>query len=187
MKRTAPPYLLDCLLLLLLSPRDRETVSGDLYEEFLEVKLPELGRFRAHLWYTRQVLSFVPGRAAAGLQPTLRLVCFCTALAGGWLGVMDLLLRHAGYGSQMMIAGTIVAQALLTLAALRFDRSGGLRAVTLLGSVVVLWIAGRALKATLGGPHFEGFVLLIALALIVQGVLTLVTLPSARVPPRKSA
>ena len=43
MKRTQPPYLLDCVLLFLLSPRDRETVSGDLYEEFIDVKLPELG------------------------------------------------------------------------------------------------------------------------------------------------
>jgi hypothetical protein len=37
MKRIASPYWLECLLLFLLSPRDRETVSGDLHEEFLEV------------------------------------------------------------------------------------------------------------------------------------------------------
>jgi len=67
MKRTEPPYLLDCLLLFLLSPRARETVSGDLYEEFLDVKLPELGQLRAHLWYMGQVLSFVPGRIEAVL------------------------------------------------------------------------------------------------------------------------
>jgi hypothetical protein len=187
MKRTAPPYFLDRLLLFLLSPRDRETVSGDLFEEFLEVKLPELGSFRAGLWYMRQVLSFVPARATAVLQPTLKLVCFCTALAGGWLGMMDLLLRHPGYGSQTAIAATIVSQALLTLAALRFSRSGGLRAVAMLGSLTVLWIAVRALKTAFVGAHFEGYVLLIALALIVQILLTLFTLPRARLPDSTSA
>jgi hypothetical protein len=183
MKRVAPPYLLDSLLRFLLSQRDRETVSGDLYEEFLEVKLPELGQFRAHLWYMRQVLSFVPGRAVAFLlQGTaLRLLCFCTTLAGCWLGMMDLLLRHQGYGSQLLIAATIVSQALLTLAALRFHRRGGLRAVAMVGSLTLLWLSGSAVKATYGRAHFEGYVLLIALALIVQAVLTVLTLPRARV------
>lgn len=189
MKRIAPPYLLDCLLFSLLLPRDRETVSGDLYEEFLEVKLPELGRFRARLWYMRQVLSFVPGRTVAVLLqgPALRLLCFCTALAGCWLGMMDLLLRHPGYGSQIVIAATIVSQALLTFAALRFHRYGGLRAVAMVGSLTLIWLAGIALKATLGGAQLEGYVLLIALTLLVQAVLTLLTLPRARVPGGKSA
>ena len=189
MKRIAPPYLLDCLLFSLLSPRDRETVSGDLGEEFLEVKLPELGQFRAHLWYMRQVLSFVPGKAVALLLQgsALRLLCFCTALAGCWLGMMDLLLRHSGYGSQIVIAATIVSQALLTLAALRFHRYGVLRVVAMVGSLTMLWLAGSALKATLGGAQFEGYVLLIALALIVQTVLTVLTLQRARVRRARSA
>jgi hypothetical protein len=189
MKRIAPPYLLDCLLLFLLSPRDRETVSGDLHEEFLEVKLPELGQFRARLWYVRQVLSFVPGKAVAVLLqgPALRLLCFCTALAGGWLGMMDILLRRPGYGSQTAIAATIVSQALLTLAALRFHRYGGLRGVAMAGSLTLLWLAGSALKAMFGGAQLEGYVLLIALALIVQAVLTVLTLPRARFLGGRSA
>jgi hypothetical protein len=189
MKRTEPPYLLDCLLLFLLSPRDRETVSGDLYEEFLDVKLPELGQFRAHLWYMGQVLSFVPGRIETVLLQghTLRLLCFCTALAGGWLGMMDILLRHPGYRSLLVIAATIVSQAALTLAALRFHRYRSLRAVAMIGSAAILWLAGVALKATIGGAHLEGYVLLIALALIVQAVLTVLTMPRAQVTRGKSA
>lgn len=189
MKRMAPPYLLDCLLLYLLSQRDRETVSGDLYEEFIEVKLPELGQFRARIWYMRQVLSFVPGRALAVLLHgnALRFLCFCTALAGCWLGMMDLLSRHPGWGSQMVIAATIVSQALLTLAALRFHRYGGLRAAAIVGSLTLLWLADGALKATFGGAHFEGYVLLIALALIAQAMLAMLTLPRARVLGGKSA
>src|SRR5947209_8337504 len=39
MKRIAPPFWLEYILMFLLSPRDRETVSGDLYEEFVGQKL----------------------------------------------------------------------------------------------------------------------------------------------------
>jgi hypothetical protein len=189
MKRTEPPYLLHCLLLCLLSPRDRETVSGDLYEEFLDVKVPELGQFRAYLWYMGQVLSFVPGRIESVLLQghALRLLCFCTALAGGWLGMMDILLRHPGYRSQLVIAATIVSQAALTVAALRFHRYRSLRAIAMIGSGAILWLAGIALKATIGGAHLEGYILLIALALIIQAVLTVLTMPRIRVTRRKSA
>jgi len=189
MNRNSPPRLLDCLLLFLLSPRDRETVSGDLYEEFIEVKLPELGRFRARFWYLRQVFSFVPRRVGVVLLQgaALRILCFFTASAGGWLGMMDLRLRHPGYASQMFIAATIVSQGLLTLAALRFRRSGGLRAVAMLGSLTLLWLAGTALKAAFGGAQLEGYVLLIALALIVQAVLTVLTLPRSQVSGGRSA
>ena len=100
--------------------------------------------------------------------------------------MMDLLLRHPGYGSQIVIAATIVSQAMLTLAALRFHRHGGLRAISMVGSLTLLWLAGSALKATFGGAHFEGYVLLIALALIVQAVLTMSTLPRGRVAGGKS-
>jgi hypothetical protein len=182
MKRITPPYLLDSLLLFLLAPRDRETVSGDLYEEFLEVKLPALGPFRACLWYMRQVLSFVPRRAATVLfeGPALKIICCFTALSGGWLGMMDLLLRHPGYKSQTMIAATIVLQAMLTLAALRFQRYVSLRVVAMVGILPLLWLAGTAGMALIQGAELEGYVLLIALALVVQSALTVVTLPKAR-------
>src|ERR1700689_2611146 len=147
MKRT--PYLLECLLVSLLSPRDRETVSGDLHEEFVEVKLAELGQFKACLWYMRQILSFVPGRAAAVLLEgtALRPLCFFTALAGCYLGIMDLLLRHRGYESQAGVAAAIVFQGLLTLAAFEFPRSRALRVVAMVGCAGLLWLAGAALKA----------------------------------------
>ena len=182
MKRTAPPSLLRSFLLFLLSPRHRETVSGDLDEEFHEGKLPELGALGARFWYLQQVVSFVPGKVAAVLVqgPALAVLCFCTALAGGWLGVMDVLLRHPGYKSQVSIAATIVAQGLLTLGVLRFRRPASLRALALGGSLPLLWLAGKALIATLRGAHLEGYVLLIALALIVQAILTLSTLSRRR-------
>ena len=182
MKGNEPPSLLTCLLILLLPQRDAETISGDLLEEFVEVKVPQLGAFRARLWYLRQVLSFVPGKVSAVLLEgaLLGLLCRFTALCGLWLGSMELVLRHPGYGSRLPIAATIVGQALLTLGALRFRRSRSLRAVTLCGCLSLFWLAGMALRATLGGKYLEGYVLLIAVALMVQAALTLMTLPKFR-------
>ncbi len=105
----------------------------------------------------------------------LKGLCVCTGLAGGWLGLMDIVLRHHGEGTA--IAAVIVCQAAVTLCALRFRSSGGLRAVAMAGSPVVLAIAVRALIKLFGGADFEGYIVLIAVALLVQGVLTLMSLP----------
>jgi len=50
-----PPALPQALLHLLLPVDARETVSGDLLEEYREARIPALGRLRANLWYWRQV------------------------------------------------------------------------------------------------------------------------------------
>jgi hypothetical protein len=49
----------DFALRLLLRARDRETISGDLLEEYREHVLPANGPVLARLWYLRQILSFV--------------------------------------------------------------------------------------------------------------------------------
>jgi hypothetical protein len=54
-----PPAWAESLLRALLAPRNRDTVSGDLLEEYREVVLPARGHLRAGLWYLRQVSSFV--------------------------------------------------------------------------------------------------------------------------------
>jgi hypothetical protein len=54
-----PPRWAEALLRLWLAPRDRDSIAGDLLEEYREVILPARGRFRARLWYLRQVLSLV--------------------------------------------------------------------------------------------------------------------------------
>jgi hypothetical protein len=56
-----PPRWAEWLLQATLTPRDRETIPGDLLEEYREVILPTRGRVRANLWYLRQVLSLVHG------------------------------------------------------------------------------------------------------------------------------
>jgi hypothetical protein len=53
-----PPHWAETLLRLLLKPKDRESVSGDLLEEYRETIVPTLGP-AADLWYMRQVGSSV--------------------------------------------------------------------------------------------------------------------------------
>jgi hypothetical protein len=59
--RDQPPRWVEHLLRVLLKSRDRETIVGDLLEEYREVVLPTRGRFRAQLWYVTQALSLVDG------------------------------------------------------------------------------------------------------------------------------
>ena len=53
-----PPQWMETLLRLLLPRKDRESVSGDLLEEYRETILPTLGP-AANRWYVRQVGSFL--------------------------------------------------------------------------------------------------------------------------------
>ena len=53
-----PPRWADALLRLLLPPEEAETVSGDLIEEYRETVYPVRGRWRADLWFVRQVSGF---------------------------------------------------------------------------------------------------------------------------------
>lgn len=54
-----PPLWAEFFLRLLLGARDRDTVSGDLLEEYREAILPTQGRLRAGVWYLRQVSSLM--------------------------------------------------------------------------------------------------------------------------------
>jgi len=55
---TRPPAWAEWLLRLVLREDDRDSVSGDLLEEFRESIVPALGA-RANAWYVRQVAGFV--------------------------------------------------------------------------------------------------------------------------------
>jgi hypothetical protein len=54
----SPPAWADALLRLLLPPASRESVSGDLLEEFRETIVPTRGR-TADVWYVKQVAGFL--------------------------------------------------------------------------------------------------------------------------------
>jgi hypothetical protein len=56
-RRQTPPRWAEALLRAALGAKDRESVVGDLAEEYQESLLPERGRPRADVWYLRQVAS----------------------------------------------------------------------------------------------------------------------------------
>ena len=174
MKQTEPPRWMENLLKLLLEKEQRETVSGDLYEEFCDEKLPSLGAARARIWYMTQVLSFIPQK----FGPLLTAICCFTMASGAWLGAMDLRLRHPGYAGREWIAALIVGQAALTLAALHVAQTRWLRNIAMMGCAGILWLATKALIGVISGANFEGYILLIALGLVIQAVLTLGILPT---------
>jgi hypothetical protein len=178
MSRKVPPRWLETALLSLLSARDRETIAGDLQEEFSECKVDQLGKFRACLWYARQTSSFVPRRimAMSGKQMVLMGCSLITGASGLWLGLMDFLLKHPGYLSRELIAGAIVGEAMVTIAALLLPWTG-FRWLAIAGCIPMYWLAVTATRAMLRGNHPEGYVLLIALILVVQSSLALLILP----------
>jgi hypothetical protein len=100
-------------------------------------------------------------------------------VSSGWFATMELLLRHEGYAWRALVAAAIVAEGALTiavcedlfeLAALRWPLTAGAAATGLLGT----WIIAHdlALPGLPAKPHFEGYLLIIGLALIAYAVLT---------------
>src|SRR5262249_25579935 len=60
-REARPPRWAEALLRFCLSPRDRDSVTGDLLEEYREVILPSRGRWRANFWHFRHALSLIDG------------------------------------------------------------------------------------------------------------------------------
>ncbi|HEY1947504.1 MAG TPA: hypothetical protein VGG97_10890 [Bryobacteraceae bacterium] len=174
----APPAWLERTLLLFLNARDRETISGDLLEEYREEQLPRLGSIRANYWYLRQFISIASIQILGGplLKQVLILLSLFLLAAGAWLGVMENILKHDGYGGRSVIAVCIATQGLATLLCVLLDGGVAVRNLVMTGAAAILLLGGTAIVKILQARHFEGFVLAIGLALILQGVLTLATL-----------
>ena len=96
--------------------------------------------------------------------------------AGVWLGVMENVLRHPGFGARTVVAACIALQGLVTL--LYLDRGGGrsLRWGIAVGALAVMAVGGSAAIRILKAPHFEGFVLIIGVLLVGEGFSTLLSL-----------
>jgi len=174
MTQQGPPRWMDRLLRCSLPARDREAISGDLLEEYLEEQAPRLGRMRANLWYLRQSASFLSNRSFGGppMKAALTWMSVFVVVAGVWLASMENILKHAGYGERTAIAACIAIQGLATLLVLFLDGRLAFRALVLVGAASLAIFGVTAIKRMLDAPHFEGFVLVISIALIVQSVLT---------------
>lgn len=172
MKRGEDRSWIERLLVLLLPEQDRETIPGDLLEE-RRAKMQELGPFHAQLWYACQIVSLAPRAMISTWErgPVLSGFCVFTAMCAAWLGAMDLRLRHPGYIGREGIAATIALEALLTLVALG-TQTPLLRALSMAGTAGILWLAAKAFYGVLHAQHFEGYIVLIAMALAIQAGLT---------------
>lgn len=55
----SPPRWAEAMLLSLLRPADRESIAGDLLEEYRAARRPSLGALRANAWYVKHALSML--------------------------------------------------------------------------------------------------------------------------------
>ena len=171
-----PPRWLEGMLLHFLAARDRETISGDLLEEYREEQVPRFGSLRANVWYLYQALSLISVWDLLGsvLKRPLIGISLFTAAAGVWLAVMENILQHAGYAGRTVIAAWMTVQGVATLLLPMLDGRAILRALLAAGAVALGLFGAAAVERILEAPLFEGFVLLIGCALVTQGLLTVV-------------
>jgi len=179
--RPAPPRWAEAFLERLLPESARETVVGDLREEFIESTQPQRGKLRADIWYVRQVASFIPWFAKEGssMSKLLIPVSILTLACAAWLAFMETALRHPGYGARIGIASAIALICAATILARMLHV--GFRGERWLwaGAAVLLAIGGQAFIHNMHSAHFEGFILIIGLVLVLQGVLMFATLGRA--------
>ena len=175
MKRPAqPPHWLEQILLQLLHARNREPVAGDLHEAYAD-RSAQHGSLVAGFWYARQVLSLAPIRSSFPERLLTVLACFA-ALYGAWFGVMELVLRHSGYARREWIAGTLLLQAILTLSFLLLRDVVSLRFLVAIGCVPLALLVGMVVRALFQAADLEGYVILMALVLTLQIVMTITVL-----------
>ena len=184
MTANSPPLSLERLLLFLLPPRDRETISGDLLEEYREEQLPRLGPARANLWYLRQLAGFASIRFTGGprMKQTLTALCLLVAAAAAWLCLMENVLRHDGYVQRAAIDAALALQAIATLIFVRLGGPTLVRGVIAVAALAAALYGASAIRGVLHARHFEGFVLIIGAALILEGIVALLVLFQPRPP-----
>ena len=141
MTNSNPPRWAALVLNLILKDRDRESIAGDLLEEYREVILPARGPVRGHLWYLAQIVSLM----SAPQQGV-----FIGLLFGGWVlmlmavvsmlpaNVYGTIVRHTpfdkglGFGAMLILfagAGFVAQQRTgeiqTAISAVRLGRSRG--------------------------------------------------------------
>ena len=91
------------MLLAILRPSDRESISGDLLEEYLSSRRPGRGALLANAWYLRSVLS-VLWRL---IRPSALAVTALTLLSMAIRG------KGLGYGSLVQVPGGSLVDAVI--------------------------------------------------------------------------
>lgn len=177
-----PPQWTQSLLTNLLKPRDRESIPGDLLEEYREERLPMMGRACANLWYARQILSLAFFQALEGdtTKRSLMSLCFFTLAVSACLGFMETIQRDPGCQIRIIWAIMLAAASLATILYLVLPGYRLLRILVSLGAVTMLHPGICVIAALSGATHFDGYILLVPATLILQLALAILTL--AHVP-----
>jgi len=119
------------------------------------------------------------------MKGILLFLCFLTLAATVWLGVMEVVLEHPGFGLRACIAILLASQSLCTILFLVFRGPGRVRVPLMISGGLIAVYGISAIASILKAAHFEGYVLVIGFALVLQGVLTIVGLtiaPKLRLP-----
>lgn len=120
------------------------------------------------------------------LRAALAAICAFTLLATVYLTLSLLILRppRANYQEWTVMASLFVAQSVLTLLAFAGGSSASwIRWVVLVGGGAIIWAGASWAFATVWGPHFEGYALVLGSVLVLQGALTLVVFARQRPLP----
>jgi hypothetical protein len=115
------------------------------------------------------------------VRTVLIAVCALTAAASAWLGVMAMVLHHAGFERIVLSAALFILHSLLVVAVTRGWVAGfAWRMLCFAGAAAMAWTGFRVVIENLSSTHFEGYALVIGLLLILQALLTPLT-PSSKV------
>jgi hypothetical protein len=98
------------------------------------------------------------------------LICL---LIGCWLAVMELILRHPGYWARFGVAISIVVIGLSTILVRVLHLGVRIERWLWIGAVVLVGIGGKSFFHNVHAVHFEGFVSVISLILVLQGLMML--------------
>ena len=178
-KQTSGPWRwAEALLERLLPEGTRETIVGDLREEFVEGIEPRRGRLRAQWWYVRQVAGFIPwfAREGGGMGKVLMALSAVVLACACWLAVMETILRHEGYAGRIAEALGIAAISAATILAKMLHAGLVVERWLWLGAGTLIVLGATAFLHNERAAHFEGFVMVISLLLLTQGELMLATM-----------
>jgi hypothetical protein len=170
-----PPQWAEGVVRWFISPRDRDTITGDLLEEYREVAVPAWGHARATVWYLGQGVSLMTHSKVA-------MESAWVAVGMVMLSTLMFLLNRSHFGPPgplyiaiivAVVLGSTGATAVRSAGDVRFLGRMGLTWGSLFSSVLIVRILVDVFKPLTDGLEIlsqngagRGFVLGVAIALI---------------------
>jgi hypothetical protein len=126
-------------------------------------------------------VSFVPwfAKEATAVGKILLLVSSLSLACGCWLAVMEMLLRHPGFEARIGTALIIVSICAVTILMRMLLAGYRCQRWMWLGAAGLIFIGALAFFRQVRSAHWEGFAVVIATLLVLQGVLMFATMGRA--------